>query len=178
MKHKKRGYNPPKVNLALDAAIFVAFLVATAPQFTGIAIHEWLSIAFGATIVAHLLLHWQWLAATTRRFFSRPMRQQRVNYVLNALLFISVTVILFTGLLISEVALPLFGIRAPREGAWRTLHALSSDASVILIGLHVALHWRWIVGTLNRFIARPVVTRLRPARLAPAAAGAPKESQP
>lgn len=177
MKHKKRSCNPPKVNLALDAAIFAAFLVATAPRFTGIAIHEWLSIAFGGTVVVHLLLHWQWLAATTRRFFSKPMRQQRVYYALNALIFVSVTLVMFTGLMISEAALPLFGIRAPREGAWRTLHALSSDASVVLLGLHVALHWRWIVGTFNRFIVRPITSRLRPARLAPAV-GAPKERQP
>lgn len=45
--------NGNAVNFAVDTAIFVAFLVAMAPRFSGIAIHEWLSIAFAAAIVTH-----------------------------------------------------------------------------------------------------------------------------
>jgi hypothetical protein len=156
------------INFGLDAIIFVAYLVATAPRLSGIAIHEWLGIAFGATIVTHLLLHWQWLVATTRRFFTRAMRPQRLNYVLNALLFIGMTVVIFTGLAISEVALPVIGLQVGRDMSMRALHSLSSDFVVFIVGLHVALHWRWIVGVFNRNLIQPVVRRLRPAAQAPA----------
>jgi len=40
-----------------QAQFFLAFLVAMAPRFSGMAIHEWLGIAFGAAITTHLLLH-------------------------------------------------------------------------------------------------------------------------
>ena len=60
-----------KFNLMVDILIFGAFLAAGAPRFTGMAIHEWLGIAFGAAIVTHLLLHWQWLVQVTKRFFGR-----------------------------------------------------------------------------------------------------------
>jgi cytochrome b len=72
-------------NLIVDAAIFAGFLVATDPRATGQAIHEWLGIAFGATIIVHLLLHWKWIVNVVRRFFSRLPGQVRINSVLNSL---------------------------------------------------------------------------------------------
>lgn len=143
------------VNLLIDDAIFLAFLATTAPHFTGMAIHEWLSIAFGAAIVTHLLLHWSWIVAVTRRFFGKAQWSARVNYVLNTLLFIAFTVIIFTGLMISEVALPFFGIQLTGSHLWKQLHSLAADASVFLIGLHVALHWPWILNMLRRLIVIP-----------------------
>jgi hypothetical protein len=157
------------INLLLDTLIFGAFLVATAPRFTGIAIHEWLSIAFGAAIVTHLLLHWQWIVAVTRRFFSHAQWRARVNYILNTLFFVDVTLILFTGLMISEVALPLLGVRATPDRTWRLLHSLASDAGVFILGLHVALHWQWIVNALKRHVITPL---FRPRRRAPAMSAA------
>lgn len=142
------------INLALDSAIFGAFLAATAPRLTGIAIHEWLGIAFGMAIVTHLLLHWQWIIEVARRFFGKVTWTARVNYVLNTLLFIVMTIIIATGLMISEAALPLFGIQLPRDHVWSQVHRLASDAAVVLIGLHVALHWRWIVNATRRLLGR------------------------
>ena len=163
-KKARTAKTTTKVNFIVDAGIFTAFLVATAPRFSGIALHEWLGIAFGAAIVTHLLLHWQWIIATTRRFFNKAMQQQRINYVLNALLFIMMTVTIFSGLMISESALPLLGIRPAHAGIWRMLHSSSADATVFLIGLHVALHWHWIVSTLDRLLIKPVTIRLRSLR--------------
>lgn len=151
------------VNLALDSAIFIGFLVATAPRFTGIAIHEWLSIAFGAAVIAHLLLHWQWIIEVARRFFGKVTWMSRVNYALNSLLFISMTIIIFTGLMISEAALPLFGIQMPNDRMWSQLHHQSSNVTVLLLGLHVALHWRWIVNATRRVLAFPARRRVTPA---------------
>ena len=118
---------------------------------SGIPIHEWLSIAFGAAIVIHLLLHWQWIVATIKRFFSKMNAQQRINFVLNTLLFIDVTIIIFTGLVISRVVLPGLGIETIRGGIWRPLHSLSSDIAVFIVGLHVAMHWQWIWSAIKRY---------------------------
>jgi hypothetical protein len=135
-------------------AIFVAFLVATAPRLSGLAIHEWLSIAFGAAIVTHLLLHWTWIVQVARRFFGKISWMARLNYILNSLLFIAMTVVIVTGLLISEEALPLFGIRFAHDALWLQLHRQATDLTVLIIGLHVALHWRWIVNTTRRLFTR------------------------
>ncbi len=148
--HRSKTRQRTLTNLALDGALFIAFLIAAAPRFTGIAIHEWLGIAFGAAVMTHLVIHWTWIVGVTRQFFRRATGTARINYVVNVLLFIMFTVIIFTGLMISETVLPWTGIRLERDRFWTQLHHLASDAAVFLIGLHVAVHWRWIVETVRR----------------------------
>ncbi len=149
-------------DLAVDGTIFAAFLVATSPRLTGESIHEWLGIAFGVAIIVHLLLHWQWIVATTRRIVSKLPWSTRANYLLNTLFFIDMTIILFTGLMISRTALPALGIQLSGGFAWRSLHSLASDIGVLLLGLHIALHWQWIVSAIKRIFVNPIASRLRP----------------
>lgn len=158
-------------NLVVDIGIFLAFLVALAPRFSGIAIHEWLGIAFGAAIITHLLLHWQWIVAVTRRFFSATAWSARINYMLNALLFVAVTTIILSGLMISEEVLPLLGITASHGGIWKRLHSLAADLTIILTGIHLALHWSWLVNAVRRLIAKRT-----PARQSVNAVVTPKEA--
>ena len=58
-------------------------------------------------VFAHLLLSWSWIASQSRRFFALQSLRARVNYILNQLLFASVTAAIFSGLLISQNAVPL-----------------------------------------------------------------------
>src|SRR5262245_22136139 len=156
MKQIKQQLNQTKINLAVDSGIFIGFLVAEAPHFTGMAVHEWLGIAFGAAIITHLLLHWQWIVTITRRFLSDIPRQARLNYLLNMLLFIDITLILYSGLMISRVALPFLGLSLRAGGTWRGIHTLTANLSLVLVGLHVALHWQWIVQAIKRYIVQPL----------------------
>ena len=162
MKQTLAQPNRNKTNLIVDSAIFLAFLVAMAPRFSGIAIHEWLGIAFGAAIITHLLLHWQWIVEITRRFFSKAQWPARINYILNMLLFIDITLIIFSGLMISEVALPLVGIQLAQSGSWRGIHGTAADLFLVLVGLHVALHWDWIVNMFKRFVFTARMPRRTP----------------
>ncbi|NTW97659.1 MAG: DUF4405 domain-containing protein [Oscillochloris sp.] len=141
-----------RTNLIIDAATFIIFLVATAPRLSGISIHEWLGVAFGAAIIVHLLLHWQWIIAVGKTMLSKARANARINYLLNIALFIDATLITFTGIMISEVVLPIFGIHMPRGSIWRRLHSLTSDGGVILIALHLALHWQWVLKTTARLL--------------------------
>lgn len=147
--------NRNRTNFIVDSAIFLAFLVAMAPHFSGMAVHEWLGVAFGAAIVTHLLLHWQWLVEVTKRFLRGAQPSARVNYVLNALLFIDITVIIFSGLMISEVALPSLGLQLASGGAWRGLHTTAANLFLPLVGLHIALHWQWVVKMVRKLLGRP-----------------------
>src|SRR5215216_6222629 len=153
MKQTLAQPNRNTINLIVDSAIFLAFLVAMAPHFSGIAVHEWLSIAFGAAIITHLLLHWQWIVEVTKRLFGKAQWSARINYILNTLLFIDITIIIFSGLMISNVALPALGIQLALGGSWRMLHTTAANLFLFLTGLHVALHWQWIANMFKRMLA-------------------------
>jgi hypothetical protein len=84
--------------------------------------------------------------------FTKTTWRSRLNYLLNALLFVSFTVTIATGILISREALPLLGITMARDRTLEFLHHQASDITVLLLGLHVAIHWSWIMGMLRRII--------------------------
>jgi hypothetical protein len=158
-----------KTNLIVDSLILIAFLVAFEPALTGIAIHEWLSLAFGATLILHILLHWKWVVQVTLKFFRMLFHSSRFNYLVNAALFIAFVLVMLSGLLISESILPTLGIRLTGSPTWRFLHSSSADAVVFLVGLHFALHWKWIVNTIKRYVVKPLRRRPLPLILQPAA---------
>ena len=136
-------------------AAFVAFLVAFAPYSTGIPIHEWLGIAIGGVIIVHLLLHWDWIINTTRSLSQKKPSRKRLNTILDALFFIDTVIIIFTGLMISEVVLPAIGITNTFIPFYITIHSMAADIAVLIIGLHVGLHWKWIIKAVQRFVIAP-----------------------
>ena len=148
-------------NLLVDGMIFTGFLLATAPHVTGQTIHEWLGIAFGAGIITHLLLHWKWIVNVVRRFFGKLPGQVRINSILNSLLFIAMTLIIFSGIMISKVVLSTFGLSGSHDAIWRWLHTSATNVALIIVALHVALHWKWIAGTTKRYVWQPIFNRHR-----------------
>jgi len=48
------------------------------------------------------------------------------------------------------------GLQPNRDFFWRWLHNFATDAGVVIVGLHLALHWKWIVNALKRYIVLPI----------------------
>ena len=141
--------------LWLDALLLAAFVVLQAPRASGLPGHEWGGVVFGAVILVHLLLNWRWIANTVRRSTFRPVRdagamRARVNVTLNALLFVMMIVTIFSGIVVSEVVLPSLGLAGSRLAAWRQVHNTFARFVVVVVGLHIALNWDWIVGALGK----------------------------
>lgn len=154
-----------KTNLLIDLGIFGAFLVAMEPRLTGVAIHEWLSVAFAATVVVHILLHWKWVMTVGKTFFRKLWRISRLKFVVDVLLFVAVTGVMTSGLLISHSVVPALGIALEENRAFRVLHSLSADAALILMGVHFALNWKWVVAMLKRYTIDPLFNMLRAKKL-------------
>jgi len=160
-----------KKNLIIDTGIFLSFLAAMEPRMTGVALHEWLSVALAGTILIHLLLHWDWIAAVALKFFRKLLHTSRLKFVVDLLLFIAMTALMVSGLMISKVVLPALGLAAPQDFAWRMLHSTTADASLVLLGLHFALNWKWVVFAVKKSVFAPAAA-LFARRPRAAAAGA------
>jgi hypothetical membrane protein len=156
IQNESKTRNQTKIKLVIDVIIFVAFLIAMDPRSTGIAVHEWLAISLIAALVVHLLLSWNWITQITRRFAGKMSGQLRINYILNWLLFIDGSVIMLSGFMISESVLPALGISLPRNFVWRSLHEFSTNLFLLLLGLHTALHWSWVVDAFKRYVFQPI----------------------
>lgn len=145
-----------KTNLILDLTMFGAFLAVSNPHLTGVTVHEWPALSLAGAVIAHLLLYWDWIIKVGKEFFRKLWHQSRLNFVVNTLFFIAMTGALFSGLIISKSVLPALGIQLAVSGAWKSIHFLMSDISVALLGLHFALHWKWVVTNIGRYVANPV----------------------
>ena len=151
----RKRINPNLTNLWVDGVVLAGLLASFAPNLTGLLVHEWLSLAFGGTIIIHVLLHWNWLAGITRRFFRQAKWSARLNYLLNFLLFIAFTVVVFSGVMESRFVLQTLGLSSSNEGFWRVLHTLSTDLTLWITALHIAVHWRWIWNWIRKLIHFP-----------------------
>ena len=145
-----------KNNLILDLSMFGVFLVIANPHLTGTTVHEWLAIAFFAAIITHLLVHWDWIVKVGKEFFKKLWHQSRLNFLVDTLFFISMTGSLFSGLMISQSVMSALGIQLNVSHSWKSIHSLLSDTSVVMLGLHFALHWKWLTTNADRYIVNPI----------------------
>jgi hypothetical protein len=145
--------------LMLDSLLFVGTLVLQVVRFTGLTLHEWIGIAIAVPLLVHLILQWQWITATWRRAMTEKRRRAQFNFLLNALLFVFMTLAIFSGVLASEVVTPNLSLAAGRTRIWSDLHSFTTNTLVGLVGLHVALNWRWIVNAIRLHVLRPFTGR-------------------
>lgn len=151
---KKKNSKINLEKLLLDIVLTVAFMLAMEPRFTGLALHEWLSLALWVAITIHLLINWRWIVRTTTHFF-KPMKGRiRLYYLLDIALFISFSVMNVSGLIISRVFDTAIRLGLSPDAAlfWRSAHFVSADVSLLIIALHIALHWQWIVAMLKCYV--------------------------
>src|SRR5215467_2129020 len=93
-----------KVTFWLDVTLLISICALQTVGFTGLVVHEWLGLAMVGMVLAHLLFAWSWIASQSRRLFTLQPLRARINYLLNLMLFASVTAAIFSGILISQKA--------------------------------------------------------------------------
>jgi hypothetical protein len=140
-----------RVFLYLDVVLVVAFAADMELRFTGLHIHELLGVGIGIVFLLHLILHWKWILGITKSFFRRLLHESRLRYVLNLILFVDAALMIVSGILISRTIGLNFNVRGPGQLPWERIHVLSSELSLILVGLHVALNWSWILNQSKKY---------------------------
>jgi hypothetical protein len=146
-----------KMTFWLDVTLLISVCALQSVSFTGLVLHEWLGLGIVGMILAHLLLAWSWISSQSRRVFAAQSIRARVNYLLNLALFAGTTAVIFSGILISQEAVPaLTGTKGTLEMDWRwdTLHNQFSQAVVILAGLHLAINWDWVFLAVSKIFRR------------------------
>ena len=136
-----------KKNWIVDAILFIGFLMTFFLDWTGLSWHQWLGVLLGVLACYHLLVHWKWVVAVTKRLMGSTSRQSRIYYLLDWIILLSFLLIGLSGLWIStwlDLALANYLF-------WKDLHVYSSIASLAIILIKIAVHWRWIVNTARNY---------------------------
>jgi hypothetical protein len=135
----------------IDLILLALFWVSCFPDFTGLDAHQWLGVAAAGLAAWHMLAHWKWILAVSRRFFSGTSFQARLFYILDAGVLLGFWMILITGLMISTwLDLPLYDL-----AAWTHIHLLVSVFTLLLVAVKLILHWRWVAGAFRRYVLAP-----------------------
>lgn len=142
----------PYVKLALDAAMGITFaLLFNTRVFGGLTFHELAGIAIGFAILTHIGLNLNFVKKITLRLFDKNLpHKTRLSYGLNVLLLLSMIFVIFSGLVISRVVLPNF--QFGNERWFSVSHMSIAYLTLALIGIHVGLHWHWVMKVTQRLL--------------------------
>lgn len=134
----------------LDSLLLIAFILLLSPRMTGLPRHELLGVAFILPVIVHLIIARPWIRGAAKDLTSARHPRTRINFILNALLFVLIVAEIFSGLEISQVLLPSMGWLRVDDRAWRQLHNEFLNWVRLFVAVHVAVNWNWIMGTLRR----------------------------
>jgi len=132
--------------LIISLLLTVVMLLLMDPRsFYGLDFHEWAGLVIGLFFILHKVLNWGWIKKVTVLFFSRATWRARLNYVLDVLLLAGLTLMILSGIGIARtIDFTWLGLGGS-PWFWRTMHTSSSFITLALFGIHLGLHWNWIV---------------------------------
>ncbi|MDR2179628.1 MAG: DUF4405 domain-containing protein [Synergistaceae bacterium] len=145
------------VRLVIDLGMTALLLFATAYRITGDVTHEWIGIAVFILFVVHNAVNWRWYRGLFRgKYDFRRM----MNTAVNLLLLATMTALMISGMLLSRTVFAFMGFSGGMQ--IRQAHTLAAYWGLILIAVHVGMHWEMIMGVIARMTksARPVWTIL------------------
>jgi Domain of unknown function (DUF4405) len=138
------------IKFILSLSMTIVMLLLMDPRsFYGLAFHEWAGLIIGVAFILHKILNWNWIKKVTVGFFGKCKGRARLNYILDVLLLTGIILMILSGIAIARTIdfswLSLGGSRI----FWRVMHTSSSFITLALFGIHLGLHWRWVLQVLR-----------------------------
>lgn len=125
----------------VDVALFAVVMGLMSHQLMENALHEWIGIAALLLVAIHIVLNRRQMLAL---FKGGPSAAKVLTATVDVVLAVSYLVTMVTGAAMSSYAVPfLFGI-VPVMSA-QAIHLAGSYWSMVLVGLHIGMHWRPVV---------------------------------
>lgn len=143
------------VKIILDICMLALLVLMYQKRVISMHFHEVGGLVLFALFLLHNGLNWKWVKAVSLKIFQRdlPVRA-RVSWLVNALLFIAMAATVITGLLMAKT------LPTAMQGAFfvKPWHYFSAAAALILTGIHLGLHWKYLHHTLLSKLPLPKQT--------------------
>jgi predicted ferric reductase len=130
----------------LNIALTIVFLLLMDPRsFYGLSFHEWAGLIIVIFFLLHKVINWVWIKKVTVGFFRPRAGRSRLNYILDVLLLAGLTLITLSGLAIARTIDFSWLNIGGSHNFWRIMHTSSSLITLALFGIHLGLHWKWVL---------------------------------
>ena len=142
------------MKILLDVVMTGVLVLLYNSHVFALAFHEIAGLILGGMFIVHCLLNGKWISSITGRFFGKGLAPRvRVGYIINFLLFVVFTAVIISGILTSQVLFP--AATEKKDSIWRGIHHFSAALSIILVGVHLGLHWGFIAGMWKKAVRMP-----------------------
>lgn len=138
------------MKIAVDILMTLALLFLMGYQFWGDMAHEWVGAGMFLLFIIHHILNGNWHKNLLHGRYS-PSRLFML--AIDALVFLSMTGLMISGIILSNHVFAFWGIRGGMSFA-RLLHMASSYWGFVLMSLHLGLHWGMLLGMMKRLLKR------------------------
>lgn len=148
------------IKISLDIVMVVVFvLLFNTSVIAGLTFHEIAGLSIGFAFILHMAINRRWIKQVTRNLFGKQIAMKtRIGYWVDVLLLLSMFYTICSGIMISRVLFP--NLQIGNESLFRNTHAAVAYLSLGLVGIHIGLHWRWVINLFQR------VLRIKPGRKA------------
>ncbi len=148
---------PIGLKFILDIVLAVSFLFLMDEwSLLGIRFHEIAGLAVFGLFLFHKYLNWGFIKSTALGFFGKAPARNRVLLILDVLLLVGFILITLSGMAIAKtIDFSWLGLK--RTIVWRFLHTASALTILLVVGVHVGLHWSWVRARLPKINLKPAI---------------------
>lgn len=127
-------------HVLFDVVVLAVYLLAANPVLTGIPLHEFVGLGTFVVVAAHVVASADGLGG----------RGRVGQFVLNAVLLLSLAVCVVSGVMVSGAVLPSLGLYASGYHFWDPLHVVAAKVLLAALLVHVVVRAPAALAVLRR----------------------------
>ncbi len=138
----------------------ILFVLLLNTFVTGLDFHEIAGLIILGLFIIHNLLNWRWIVGITKNLFNGKSKAKTIIiYIVDFLLMICMVLTVLSGIFISKVLFT--SLVVSNVEFWSYIHKPIAYVCLILISIHLGLHWKYIMASFKKMLNLKEVSKGR-----------------
>lgn len=133
------------LQILIDVGMIGMLPIIMAYELIGESTHEWLGLAIFIIFILHNILNYRWYKNILKGRYSRT---RIILLIVNILLLVCMICLMVSGIILSNHVFVFLSIHNGISLA-RIVHLLASYWGFVLMSIHLGLHWKIMINTVN-----------------------------
>jgi hypothetical protein len=143
------------IKIILDIIMTLLLVLMYKKNVINLTFHEIGGLVLCGLFLIHKGLNFKWIVKISQKIFTKKLTvKARLQYSIDLLLLLSLTFVAVSGIFISETILTSI---SSDNIIWRVAHLFASALALILVGIHLGLHWGFIKNIFKKVIRIPKI---------------------